>query len=77
MEICDDKSSHISTFDFSQKTGSKNQLSSTSTSGARGFPLIATEAIDDVTTTLLTDGTFAQDPRMFINPFSAGSISCA
>ena len=63
--------------DFSQKTGSENQLSSTSTSGAKGFPLNATEVIDDVTTTLLKDGTFAQDLKTFIVPFSAGSISCA
>ena len=65
------------TFVSWKKTGSENQLSSTSTSGVRGFPLATTVAIDAVTTTLLTDGIFAHDLRTFIVPFNAGSIKSA
>lgn len=49
------------TFTFSQNTGSENQVSSITTSGFKGFPLIITEAMEDVITTLLIDGTFAHD----------------
>ena len=63
------------TFDSWHQTGSENQFSSTSASGVRGFPVNITEAIDDVTTTLLTDTTLAQDRRTLMVPFNAGSIN--
>jgi hypothetical protein len=65
------------TFDLSQKAGSENQVSSTVTSGERGFPLHKTVTIEDVITTLLTDGTFAHDLRTLSVPFKAGSINSA
>ena len=65
------------TFDSLHKTGSENQLSSISTSGVGGFPVNTTKAIEDVTTTLLTDRNFAQDLRTLIVPFNAGSINSA
>lgn len=65
------------TFDFSQTATSENQDSSTTTSGARGFPLNATAAMEDVITTLLIDGTLAHDLRTLRVPFKAGSISSA
>lgn len=63
--------------DFSQKEGSENQLSSTTTSGPRGLPLKIIAAMEEVTTTLLREGTFAQEPRTLRVPFTAGSISSA
>ena len=74
---CDGKSAQMHTFDCSKRSGFENQLSSTSTSGVRDFPLNTTVAIDDVTTTLLTDGTFAHDLRILIVPLNAGSINSA
>ena len=66
----------MQTFDSLHITGSENQLSSISTSGVRGSsPVNKTEAKDDVTTTLLTDGTFEQDLRTLMVPFNAGSIN--
>lgn len=65
------------TFDFSQKSGSENHVSSIITSGARGFPLNATAAMDDVMTTLLIQGTLVHDLRTLSVPFNAGSISSA
>lgn len=47
------------------------------TSEVKGFPLIITEAMEDVIITLLIDGTFAHDLRTFRVPFNAGSISSA
>ena len=67
----------MQTFDSLHNTGSENQLSSISTSEVRGFPVNTTEVIDDVTTTLLTDGTLAQDLRTLMIPFNAGSINSA
>ena len=67
----------MQTFDSLHKTGSENQLSSISTSGVTGSPVNKTEAKDDVTTTLLTDGTFEQDLRTLMVPFNAGSINSA
>ena len=67
----------MQTFDSLHKTGSENQLSLISTSEVRGFPVNTTEVIDDVTTTLLTDGTLAQDLRTLMIPFNAGSINSA
>ena len=64
----------IRTFDSSQTAGSTNHVSSTITSGVRA-PVDATEAMEDVTTTLFTDGTFMQDLRTLSVPFTAGSIS--
>lgn len=65
------------TFNFSQTARSENQDSSIITSGARGLPLNATAAIEDVITTLLIDGTLAHDLRTLSVPFRAGSISSA
>ena len=67
----------MQTFDSLHNTGSENQLSSISTSEVRGFPVNTTDAIDDVTTTLFTDGNFAQDLRTLMVPFNAGSINSA
>ncbi|KAK3031109.1 hypothetical protein RJ639_036849 [Escallonia herrerae] len=45
-------------------SASENQVSSTTTSGLRGLPFIRTEAMEDVTTTLLTDiRNEADDPK--------------
>lgn len=63
------------TFDFSQKAGSEDQVSSTVTSEVKDFPLKATETIEDVITTLLIAGTLAQEERTLIVPLTAGSIS--
>ena len=65
----------MQTFDSLQKTGSENQLSSITTSGVRGFPVNSTVAIDNVTTTLLTDGNFEHDLRPFIVPFRINQFS--
>lgn len=65
------------TFDSLQKSGSVNQVSSTTTSGVRGFPLYATAAIEDVKTTRLIDGDFAHELRTLSVPFTAGSSSSA
>lgn len=67
----------LHTFDSLQKAGSENQVSSTTTSGVRGFPLNATAVIEDVMTTLLTDCTFAHELRTLSVPFTAGSIISA
>ncbi len=67
----------MQTFDFSQKAGSENQDSSIITSGATGFPLYATAAIEEVMTTLLIDRTLTHDLRTLSVPFKAGSISSA
>lgn len=65
------------TFDSLQKSGSVNQVSSTTTSGVRGLPLYATAAIEDVKTTRLIDGDFAHELRTLSVPFTAGSSSSA
>lgn len=67
----------LPTFDSLQKNGSENQVSSTRTPGLSIFWLYATAAIDDVRTTLLTDGNLAHDLNTLIVPFTAGSISSA
>ncbi|KAK3422980.1 hypothetical protein EUGRSUZ_G03337 [Eucalyptus grandis] len=59
----------------SLNTGSEKQDSSNVTSGVKVFPMNATEAIEDVITTLLIVGTSAQEERTLIVPFTAGSIS--
>lgn len=64
-------------FFSSQSTGEENQVSSTTTSGFKGFPVTRTEAMEDVITTLLIDGTFAQDWRTLSVPFTAGSMRSA
>lgn len=58
---------------FLQKFGSENQLSSTTTSELRGFPLHVTAAVEDVRTTLFTDANFEQELRTLSVPFTAGS----
>ena len=63
---CNKKLEHICTFDFSQRAAFENQVSSINTSGARGFPLNATAAIEDVITTLLIDGSLAHDLRIIV-----------
>ena len=68
---------HIHTCSPLQKSGSVNQVSSTTTSGVLGFLLYATAAIEDVTTTLFTDEAFAHEPRTLSVPFTAGSINSA
>ena len=60
-----------------QKLGSENQVSSTTTSGVRGFPLTTTAAVDDVKTTRLTEGDFAHDLRTLSVPITAGSSTSA
>lgn len=67
----------IRTFVSSQNAGFENQVSSITTSGVRGLPLFITEAIEDVITTRLTDGTFVHDLRTLSVPFIAGSRSSA
>ena len=59
------------------KSGSENQLSSTTTSGVRGFALYATAAIDDVKTTRCTEGALEHDFRTLRVPFTAGSSNSA
>jgi len=56
--------------------GSENQVSSTTTSGVRGFPLYKTVATEDVKTTRFTDVDFAHDLTTLRVPVSAGSINC-
>ena len=77
IEILSEQLAHLHTFDFSQKAGSENQVSSTVTSGVRGFPLNETAAIEDVKMTLLIDGTLAHDLRTLSVPFNAGSTTSA
>ena len=71
------KNEKMHTFDSLQKSGSVNQVSSTTTSGVRGLPLYATAAIEDVKTTRLIDGDFAHELRTLSVPFTAGSSSSA
>lgn len=61
----------------SQKTGSENQVSSTTTSWLVGFRLYRTAAVDDVNTTRLTDATLLHDVRTLTVPVTAGSITSA
>lgn len=68
---------NVCTFESSQNTGSENQVSSTTTSGVRGFPLKETEAMEDVRITLFIEGVFVHDLRTLSVPFTAGSISSA
>ena len=65
------------TFNSLQISWFENQVSSTTTSGVRGFPLYTTAAIEDVTTTLFTVGVFAHELRTLSVPFRAGSINSA
>ena len=60
-----------------QRSGSENQVSSTTTSGVRGLPLYKTAATEDVKTTLLTLGALAHDPKTLSVPFNAGSTNSA
>ena len=73
--ISTEKLAGIHTFDSSQKAGSENQVSSTITSGVRVFPLNIVATMEDVTTTLLMEGTFVHDLRTLSVPFTAGSIN--
>ena len=73
--ISTEKLAGILTFDSSQKAGSENQVSSTITSGVRVFPLNIVATMEDVTTTLLMEGTFVHDLRTLSVPFTAGSIN--
>ena len=66
---------NVQLFNFTQTAGSENQVSSTTTSRVNVFLVKATAAIEDITTTLLIDGTFARDLRTLRVPFTAGSIS--
>ena len=61
------------TCDSLQKSGSENHVSSTTTSGVRGFPLYATAAIEEVKTTRFSTGEFTHDFRTLRVPFTAGS----
>jgi len=65
------------TLDFSQKSGSENQVSSTRSPDVRGFAIYETVAIEDVTTTLLIEETLAHDRKTLRVPFRAGSINSA
>ena len=65
------------TFKLSHIAGSENQDSSITVCGVRGFPVCITAAIEDVKTTLLTDGTFAHDLRTLSVPFTAASTISA
>lgn len=65
-----------STFCSHKKSEFENHVSSTTTSGVRGAPLYKAVAIEEVTTTLLTDGDFAHDLTTLRVPFTAGSINC-
>jgi hypothetical protein len=62
---------------FTQKSGTENHVSSTTTSGLSALPLKLTETIDDVNTTLFTDEALAQDLRTLSVPLTAGSINSA
>ena len=64
-----------STFAFTQSSGMENDVSSTTTSGDKGFSVNTTAAIDDVRITLFTDAAFLQEPRTFSVPLTAGSIN--
>jgi hypothetical protein len=63
-----------STFLSHKKSGFENHVSSTTTSGVRGFPLYIADAIEEVKTTRFTDGDFAHDLRTLRVPFTVGSI---
>ena len=67
----------LHTFDSLQIFGSENQVSSTTTSRVRGFPVNETAASEDVRTTRLTDVDFAHELRTLSVPFTAGSRSSA
>jgi hypothetical protein len=59
-----------------KKSEFENHVSSTTTSGVRGFPLYKAAAMEEVKTTRFTDGDFAHDLRTLRVPFTAGSINC-
>lgn len=65
------------TFACLQTSALENHVSSTTTSGVRGLPLYTTAAMDDVTTTLLTEGVLMQELKTLSVPFTAGSINSA
>ena len=67
----------IHTSNSLQIFGSENQVSSTTTSGVRGFPLNTLAPIVDVRTTRLMDLDFAHELRTLSVPFTAGSRSSA
>lgn len=67
----------VRTLASSQNTESENQVSSTTTSWPVGFRLYRTAAVDDVTTTRLTDATLLHDVRTLTVPLTAGSITSA
>ena len=58
-----------------QYSGSANQVSSTMVSGVRGIPLKATDAIDEVRTTLLTEGVFKQVLGTLIVPLPLDQVT--
>ena len=58
-----------------QYCGLENQVSSTTTSGSRGWPVNRTAAVEDVKTTLLTEESLLHALRTFSVPFTAGSIT--
>lgn len=60
-----------------QNCGLENQVSSTTTSAARGTPVNRTAAVEDVNTTLVTEATLLHEFRTFSVPFIAGSSSSA
>ena len=53
----------------------ENQVSSTTTSGVKGFPLYKTAATEEVKITRFKVVYFAHDLRTLRVPFTAGSIS--
>ena len=67
----------LHTFDDSQKTGSENHVSSTTTADVIGFPVAITVAMEDVKTTFFKEGDFVHDLKTLSVPFKAGSISSA
>jgi len=58
-----------------KKSGSENQVSSTTTSGVRGLPLYKTAATEEVKITCFTDGDLAHDLTTLRVPLIAGSIN--
>lgn len=75
--ICETSGTNTHTFNSSQKSGSENHVSSTTTLEVKGLPLYKTAPMEDVKTTLLIVGNFVHDLRTLSVPFTAGSISSA
>lgn len=72
MIISTDKLAHAHTLFDIQKAASECHVSSITWFGIGGFPLLSIEAMEDVRITLLIEGVFLHDLRMFKVPSTAG-----